>query len=135
MGRVRLRTPVPGPAEASRELWYDPSRWPTFVDGFGALVRRDPEWPEGGVVIWDSTPHGGGRMREVVVAPDVVEIETEQLRGRRSTRFGDDAIEVELVYELKRLNPIVDLLFVRRALRDSLRRTLRRFAIERESEA
>jgi hypothetical protein len=132
MARVRVGARVRGPAEASRDLWYDPARWATFVDGFGSVVRHDPEWPEAGVVIWDSTRHGGGRTREEVAGPDVVEIETEQLRGRRTVRFDDDTIEVELEYELKRGNPVVGF-FVKRALRDSLGRTLARFAIEREA--
>jgi hypothetical protein len=130
MGRVRIRAAVPGPAATARALWYDTSRWPTFVDGFGAVVRQDPEWPESGTLVWDSTRHGGGRTREVALGGDVVEIETEQLRGRRTVRFADDAIEVELAYALKTVNPVVDFLFVRRALRDSLRRTVRRFGIE-----
>ena len=45
---------------------------------------------------------------------------------------------VELEYELKPgpgVRPLVDLLLIRRALLDGLRRTLRRFLIEREDEA
>jgi hypothetical protein len=51
-----------------------------------------------------------------------------------------DASEVELSleYELARYGPLrglADALFIRRALRDALRRTLYRFAIEAEEEA
>ena len=53
---------------------------------------------------------------------------------------GADAAEVELSleYELARYGPLrglADALFIRRALRDALRRTLYRFAIEAEEEA
>jgi hypothetical protein len=46
-------------------------------------------------------------------------------------------IALELRYRLKRTDvfaPVVDAVFVRRALRDSLERTLRRFAIELAAE-
>ncbi len=42
-------------------------------------------------------------------------------------------LEVSLQYELKAANPVVGF-FVRRALRDSLRRTLARFANERQAD-
>ena len=45
---------------------------------------------------------------------------------------------LSLEYELTGDNPfkaVLDLLFVRRALRDALRRTLRRYAVEAEEEA
>jgi hypothetical protein len=131
MTRVRVSVADPGPPEAARELWFDTRRWPTFVDGFGTIVRRDDDWPAAGVCTWDSTPHGGGRTRETVIAPDTVDVETEQLRGTRTMHFADGAVALEFDYQLKRRNPILDLLFIRRALRDSLRRTLHRFAIER----
>jgi hypothetical protein len=47
-------------------------------------------------------------------------------------------VELSLEYELTRYGPlggIADALFIRRALRDSLRRTLYRFSIEAEEEA
>jgi len=46
-------------------------------------------------------------------------------------------ITLELAYELKRAGPggaLTDLFFVRRALRESLRRTLDRYAIELEAD-
>jgi hypothetical protein len=51
----------------------------------------------------------------------------------------EDGVEValELDYELKERNaltPVTDLLFIRRALRDSLRRSLVRFARERRAD-
>ena len=47
-------------------------------------------------------------------------------------------VELSLEYELARYGPLrglADALFIRRALRDALRRTLYRFAIEAEEEA
>jgi hypothetical protein len=47
-------------------------------------------------------------------------------------------VELSLEYELTRYGPlsgIADALFIRRALRDSLKRTLYRFTVEAEEEA
>jgi hypothetical protein len=51
---------------------------------------------------------------------------------------GGSVVEVSLEYELARSGPLrglADALFIRRALRDALRRTLHRFAVEAEEEA
>ena len=64
------------------------------------------------------------------------------LAGTQTLRAlpADDGSEVELSleYELARYGPLggfADALFIRRALRDSLRRTLYRFSLEAEDEA
>jgi hypothetical protein len=69
-------------------------------------------------------------------------IEDPKLRGTQEVRFEAlaDGTEVALAleYELKEpdnpLRPLVDLLFIRRALRDALGRTLVRFGREVEAE-
>ena len=60
-----------------------------------------------------------------------LQVEDERLRGTQTVAFepdGEDTrITLSLDYELKRahaLTPLVDWLFVRRAINDSLRRTL-----------
>jgi hypothetical protein len=65
------------------------------------------------------------------------EVEDERLRGVQSIGFAalEDGVEVslELEYALKEGGPlkaITDVLFIRRALGDSLRRTLARFVRE-----
>ncbi len=142
MGKVAASAVVPGPAEEAEALWFDTARWPSFLDGFRAVVRADPLWPRSGTIVWDSTPHGPGRTRETVTTPGVAEVESERLRGTQAVTFepGDDdvLITVCLDYELKDRNPLtplVDLFFVRRALRDSLTRTVRRYAVERRADA
>jgi hypothetical protein len=126
---------VPGPAEAVLALWDDPARWPSFVDGFRAVARADPEWPAPGAALtWDSTPHGQGRTRERSVAPGVRAIETAALKGTLTAAFADGVFEAWLDYELKQRTPYA-LFFVRRAIRDALRRTVVRFAIERRADA
>ena len=148
MGKARARIETMGPIAAAEDLWYDHRRWPTFVEGFANVVKRDGEWPrEGSRVVWDSVIDGRGRVVERVTdfqprVGQAVEVEDPRLKGVQRVAFearGSDAIEVslELDYRLKSPSfggPIVDLLFVRRALADSLQRTLSRFARELEVE-
>jgi hypothetical protein len=66
------------------------------------------------------------------------EFEDEKMSGTQSVRFapaGDEGVLVALEqrWSLKAAYPgaaLVDAIFIRRAVRDSLTRTLRRFAIE-----
>ena len=147
MPRVRAKVTVPGLASEAETLWYEPQRWPVWVDGFGHLVKLEGEWPAPGArAIWDSKPGGRGRVVERVTAHEAragqtVEVEDEKLRGTQRVSFkpDGDAVEValELEYELKERNvltPVADALFIRRALRDSLRRSLLRLARERRSD-
>jgi Polyketide cyclase / dehydrase and lipid transport len=143
MGRVQVSVDVPGQIVGAEELWYDRDRWYGFIDGFGHVARIDAGWPaEGATLIWDSRPGGRGRVVERSIAYEVrrgqtAEIEDERLRGTQTIAFAplEDGVEVTLAleYQLKdagRLRAVVDVLFIRRALADSMRRTLGRFARE-----
>ena len=147
MPRVRAKVTVPGLAFEAEALWYEPQRWPVWVDGFGHLVKLEGEWPAPGArAVWDSKPGGRGRVVERVTAYEAragqtLEVEDEKLRGtqRVSFRPAADSVEVtlELEYQLKERNaftPFADALFIRRALRDSLKRSLIRFARERRAD-
>jgi hypothetical protein len=147
MPSVRAVQPVPGLASEAEELWYDPRRWPAWVDGFGHVVKLEGEWPEVGArAVWESRPGGRGRVVERVTAYEsrigqTLAVEDEQLRGTQRVTFapGDDEVEValELEYALKGANvitPLTDVLFIRRALRESLKRSLLQFARERRGD-
>ena len=147
MPSVRAVQPVPGLASEAEELWYDPRRWPAWVDGFGHVVKLEGEWPEVGArAVWESRPGGRGRVVERVTAYEArtgqtLAVEDEQLRGTQRVTFapGDDEVEValELEYALKGANvitPLTDALFIRRALRESLKRSLLQFARERRGD-
>jgi len=132
--------------EAAIQLWTDVRRWPTFVEGYARTLEVDDAWPdEGARVVWESIPGGRGRVTEKVVAkaPDrfATAVFEEALQGEQAFRVAEDAegarVELVLEYELSRYGPLralADVLFIRRALRDALRRTLRRFAVEAEEE-
>jgi len=143
MATVRAQQDVTGPAGAVEALWYDTDRWPAFVDGFGHVSKLEGPWPQAGAkIVWDSTPNGRGRVVEQVV--DLVPgkgqtsaVEDPRLTGTQRVVFepldGGVAVGLELEYRLKGqsvLQPLVDVFFIRRALRDSLRRTLLRFSRE-----
>ena len=143
MSRVGVRAVVDGPVGAAETLWYDPQRWPSFIDGFGHVVKVEGGWPTPGAhVVWDSTPAGRGRVSERVLEHEPGEgqtlaVEDPRMRGTQRVAFAavEDGTEIRLglEYQLKQRNPLtplVDLLFIRRALRDSLRRTLTRFGHE-----
>lgn len=147
MSRATASTLVPGRTVAAEELWYDPHRWAAWIDGFGHVIKLEGEWPQVGArLVWESRPKGRGRVQERVTAYEpragqTVEVEDERLRGTQSVAFepvGDDVkVTLTLDYELKQgtaLARLADVLFVRREIAGSLRRTLARFAHERRGD-
>ena len=148
MGRVQVAVEAPGTVAAAEALWMDTRRWPSFVDGLAHVARVDEPWPEpGGRLLWDSRPGGRGRVVERVLERrpgegQTVGVEDERLEGEQSVSFapGPEGVTVSLAldYRLKQGGPVravVDALFIRRALGDSLRRTAVRFARELAAEA
>jgi len=135
--------------EPALALWTDPDRWPAFLEGFGHVLEVDASWPEeGSKAVWDSIPGGRGRVTEMVLERAdgrlVTQVFEEALAGTQTFAVapapdgGASIVELTLEYELGGGGPfrgLADALFIRRALRDALRRTVRRFAVEAEEEA
>ena len=134
--------------EAALRLWTDLSRWPSFVEGFARVVESDPGWPgSDSRVIWESIPAGRGRVTEKVVEPPAAGafatmVFEDRLAGRQTFHAVESAggarVELALEYTLTKYGPlgaVADAIFIRRALRDSLRRTIARFAVEAEEDA
>jgi hypothetical protein len=145
--RASARSSLPLPPADVLRLWSDVERWPSFVEGFARRLELTEAWPEpGGRVVWESTPDGRGRVTEKVTenAPDrfSTQVYEKALMGTQTLRVlpasdGSEA-ELSLEYELVRYGPlggVADALFIRRALRDALKRTLYRFSVEAEDEA
>ena len=120
------------------------------MEGFGHVLEVDAAWPDtGSKAVWDSIPGGRGRVTELVLERAdgrlVTQVFEEALAGTQTFAVvpgpadGGSIVELTLEYELgRRRDPSAgssDALFIRRALRDALRRTLRRFAVEAEEEA
>lgn len=148
MSRARETIEVPLPPERAEALWTDVRRWASFVEGFKHALDLSPEWPlAGSRVVWESIPGGRGRVTEKIrerefgrrVVSDVYE---ERLSGRQTISFAasenGSLVELELDYELTHGGPLralANALFIRRAISDSLARTLRRYATEAAEEA
>jgi hypothetical protein len=138
---------VPLPPDEALRLWRDVDRWSTFVEGFARRLELAPEWPEQGArVVWESTPEGRGRVTETVRENDPDRFSTqifeEALIGTQTLQAvpaeAGSRVQLSLEYELVKYGPlrgVADAIFIRRALRDALRRTLFRFEIEAEEEA
>ena len=150
MSKVRVARPVELEPGAAFDLWTDLTRWRSFVDGFGHVDRVDETWPaEGSKLVWRSVPTGRGVVTERVKqsVPGVrfaTSILEERIAGTQTVEFGPGeeegghAMAIELDYELQRggpLNRLIDVVFIRRAQRDALTRTLRRFATEAAEQA
>jgi hypothetical protein len=145
LGRARARVEVGALASAAEELWYDTKRWPAFVDGLANVAKLEGDWPHDGRVVWDGKRGGRGRVVERVLsheprAGQTVEVEDERMRGTQRIDFEPTdrgcRVTLTLEYEVKQrrpLMPVVDLLFIRRPMTDSLKRTLARFRRELET--
>jgi hypothetical protein len=146
-GTARAAAVVSLAPEAALKLWTDVRRWPTFVEGHARTLEVSNEWPaEGAKVVWESIPGGRGRVTEQVVTSGPGRFSTrvfeDALEGEQAVRMAEDAegtrVELTLDYKLSKYGPLqalADVLFIRRALRDALRRTLRRFVVEAEEES
>jgi hypothetical protein len=147
MAEVTVAAEVPLSPEAATALWRDPRRWPGFVEGFQRVESGADDWPaEGAKLVWVSGEGGRGRVTEKVRASAPTEFRTRVVEDRlvgtqwfTAAEHGDGCrVEIGLEYELTSESPlkgVTDLLFIRRALRDALGRTLRRFAVEAHDEA
>jgi hypothetical protein len=144
---ARAEAEVPLTPEAALALWTDVARWPSFVEGFARVIELDQGWPEeGSRAIWESVPAGRGRVTEKVADGAPGQFATlvfeDRLSGRQTFRTSASEsgtwVELSLEYTLTGyglLGPVADVIFIRRALRDSLRRTMARFGVEAQEEA
>jgi Polyketide cyclase / dehydrase and lipid transport len=98
------------------------------------------DWPRGGATVtWQSGPAGRGHVTERVIsyeplAGQTLEISDDSIRGEQTVMFAPEQADVRvtlsLAYRITRrspITPLIDLLFIRRAMVDSLDLTLTRF--------
>jgi len=144
MRPVRASIVVRGRAFEAETLWYDKTRWASWIDGFGHVLSLDPEWPAAGATLkWNSRPGGAGLTLEKVVRYEprlgqTLEIEDGKFTGTRRVIFEpgleETRITLEVSLEAKDRLPPWDRVLLRRRLGDSLRRTLSRFSVELAAE-
>jgi hypothetical protein len=144
MRPVQASIVVRGRAFEAETLWYDKTRWASWIDGFGHVLSLDPEWPAAGATLrWNSRPGGAGLTLEKVVRYEprlgqTLEIEDAKFTGTRRVIFEpgleETRITLEVSLEAKDRLPPWDRVLLRRRLGDSLRRTLTRFSVELAAE-
>lgn len=153
MRRAHADAIVDLPPDEALARFADVRGWGAFVDGFARVVEGGESWPTPGAeIVWESNPGGRGRVRERVEAhespPPAPDVAPQSDPGRLVTRVEDSSLtgtqtatfaphpsgalfDLALDYELAGAGPLsglTDLLFIRRAIRDSLRRTVEAFA-------
>jgi Polyketide cyclase / dehydrase and lipid transport len=142
-GRAQATLTVLGTVEAVEACWHDTTAWSKWVDGLDHVVSVEGDWPwRGATVTWQSHPAGRGRVTERVVsyqpqAGQALEVQDTSITGEQRVAFAQTGEQVlvtlSIEYELVRrtlVTPLVDLLFIRRAMASSLRTTLSRFELE-----
>ena len=140
MAIVSSERVIGGSVAGAEARWYDTSGWPDWVDGCDRVAELRAPWPRaGGVVSWESGPAGRGSVTETVVqqaegAGQAVDVADDSIDGRQTVTFTaePDGVRVTLTleYRIRRRSPVtpmIDRLFVRREMTQSLDRTLDRF--------
>lgn len=152
VGTVEASIEVAAPLADVWRLYFDQTRWPAWVDGFGSVATSSGYPEPGGSLSWRSTPAGRGQVAERVLAHEPrtlhrIAYTDPGSEGELETTFemvpGGDVerrtrVTQRLSYRLVQggpLRPLLDRLFVRSQMRGSLERSLRELRIEAESAA
>jgi Polyketide cyclase / dehydrase and lipid transport len=143
MRGVHVAQTFAGTVAEAEQCWHQTAGWHHWVDGLDSVLAVDGDWPEvGATVTWQSGPAGRGRVVERVIAYEplqgqALEVADDSIRGRQSVAFADagDGVRVGLALEYRLVrrtivSPLVDVLFIRRAMATSLGSTLSRFGAE-----
>src|SRR5918996_5676480 len=129
------------------ELYFDPARWPSWVDGFGSVESSDGYPERGGSLRWRSTPAGRGTVAERVLEHEPrrlhrVEFSDPESEGELATAFEAEAgadggegtrVSQEVTYRVRDpglLTWLTDPLFIRPQVARSVRRSLERLRVE-----
>ena len=146
MRTVRVHRSFAASLPDAEGLWYDHGRWAEWVDGLEQVVAVEGGWPQvGATVSWRSGPAGRGNVTERVLEHEplhgqAVEVSDDSIRGEQTIAFTPEPpgvrVELSLAYEIRRrspVTPVIDLLFIRRAMTVSLELTLSRFGASLEA--
>jgi Polyketide cyclase / dehydrase and lipid transport len=143
MRRVRVALAFAASVHEAETCWYDTTRWPAWVDELARIVEVAGDWPRAGAsVTWESGPAGRGHVIERVVAyqplgGQTLDVHDDSIQGQQRVTFtpADGSVEVVLgldyeISERSIFTPLIDVLFIRRAMERSLRTTLSGFGVE-----
>lgn len=151
MGRVEAGTEIGAPLAEVWDLYFERSRWASWVDGFSSVVEASGYPDEGGTLTWRSTPAGRGQVVERVTAHDPrslhrvsyedpasegrLEVTFEMLPAETADSGRRTRVHQSLEYTLTGggpLSAVTDLLFIRTQMRRSLERSLSDLRLEAE---
>jgi Polyketide cyclase / dehydrase and lipid transport len=140
---VDVAMTFPGSVEQAEACWYEVGGWPEWVDQLERVVSVAGDWPRPGAgVTWESAPAGRGAVRELVIwhepgTGQQTEVTDDSIRGLQTVTFATSpegvTVSLSLEYDLVKRSPVmfvVDLLFVRRVMTESLKKTLSRFGAQ-----
>jgi hypothetical protein len=132
------------------ELYFEPTTWPTWVDGF-TRVESSEGYPErGGTLRWRSTPAGRGLVEERVLEHEprslhLVAFSDPESEGELRTTFAiatapdseqGTRVRQQLTYRVRDagvLTRLTDVFFIRPQIARSLRRSLEQLRVEAET--
>ncbi len=132
------------------ELYFEPTTWPTWVDGF-TRVESSEGYPErGGTLRWRSTPAGRGLVEERVLEHEprslhLVAFSDPESEGELRTTFAiatapdseqGTRVRQQLTYRVRDagvLTRLTDVFFIRPQIARSLRRSLEQLRVEAEA--
>jgi hypothetical protein len=128
---------VEAPGIEVEQLWFDKSRWASWIDGFSYLVTLEEGWPlVGERRVYDGS---GGRVLERVItysagSEHASTLENSRVTGIVRVRFETDNVRTRITLELD-VEPKESLApgrrwWLRRKLGESLALTLQRFSYE-----
>jgi hypothetical protein len=133
---VRAVGVVEAPGIEAEQLWYDPSRWASWLDGFSYLVSLDKGWPVDGRRVYDGPR---GRVLEKVLRHTAGSgiastIEDSRMSGVMTVTFETDNVRTRITVELD-VEPKEKLApgrrwWLRRKLREQWQTSLRRLGYE-----
>jgi uncharacterized membrane protein len=144
MRTVTASLAAPASVHEAERCWYDTRGWTSWIDGLARVVSVTDDWPQvGASLVWESGPAGRGRVVERVseyepLDGQTVQVTDDSIRGQQRITFmpadeGGVELTLTLDYELKApslFTPLVDALFIRRAMQRSLQSTLARFRVQ-----
>jgi hypothetical protein len=139
---------VDGPGIEAEQLWYDRSRWASWIDGFGHLSKLEGDWPlEGARRVWTMRVGAPTASRGLIservtscVAGDgqTLRFEDALVRGVQRVRFETDGVRTRVTVtvdmETKTYLAPARRWWLRRDFRGALQRSLARFSYELAAE-
>ena len=141
---VSVSRVVEGPGIEVEQLWYDRTRWASWLDGFASLQQLGSDWPlEGARRVWVTRPHARGLIMERVTSyaagdEQVRAFEDEKVRGEQRVLFETDnvrtRITVSFSFEAKEYLAPARKWWLKRQLRLGWERSLARFSYELAAE-